>query len=74
MYNEDGVLGALSLFDNADNAAAIKDDAAAFVAEYLTDYLPEAPASMNGPVGVAGLAGVNESANLIGAAMDDDSE
>ena len=74
MYNEDGVLGALSLFDNADNAAAIKDDAAAFVAEYLTDYLPDAPASMNGPVGVAGLAGVNESANLIGAAMDDDSE
>ena len=71
MHNADGVLGALSLFDSAESAASIADEAAAFVAEYLAEYLPESPASMNGPVGVAALAGFNDGASFIGVMMDD---
>ena len=72
MYNREGVLGALSLFDSAESAAAIADDAAAFVAEYVAEYLPDPPASMNGPVGVAALAGYHDGANFIGSTMDGD--
>ena len=69
MYNREGVLGALSLFDSAESAAAIADDAAAFVAEYVAEYLPDPPTSMNGAVGVAALAGYRGGANFIGDEM-----
>ena len=71
-------LAAMSIYDSEENALAANDAAADFVVEHLADLLPEAPALINGQLGVAALAGVEDGANLIDLdamdAGDDDSE
>ncbi len=68
----DGVdkLSAFSVFDTEANALAANDEAAAFVAEYMTRWDSDEPTRINGQLGVAALAGVDMGANLIDM-MDD---
>ena len=58
-------LAAMSIYDSEENALAANEAAADFVVEYLADLLPEAPTLINGQLGVAALAGVEDGANLI---------
>ncbi len=67
-----GRRAALSIFDNEENALAANDEAAAFVAEYLTDRTDEAPIRLNGRLGVAALADVDMGANLVGEGVSDE--
>lgn len=56
---------ALSIYDSEENALAANELAAAFVAEYLTDRPDQIPLRVNGQLGIAARADINEGANLI---------
>ena len=76
MNNGEGMIGALSIYDTEENAAAVNDQAAAFVTEYMAEYLTKWPPDLivtNAHLGVAALAGLHEGANLIGEMMMDES-
>ena len=62
-----GTLGAISIFDSEASASASNEEAADFVAENLTAFLPNAPQISSGRVGIAVLDGVNDGENLIAA-------
>ena len=72
MTDGEGVLSAFSIYDSEENATAVNVEAAAFVAEYLADMLPDDPVVVTGQLGIAALAGVEDGANLIGMMSDDD--
>ena len=65
MNNGEGAVSAVSIFDTEDSARASNEKAREFVAENLTAYLPEAPLTTSGRVGIAVLADLNEGENLI---------
>lgn len=58
-------VAAISIFDSEDSARTSNAAAADFVAENLTQYLPNDPSVAAGRVGIAVLADVNDGANLI---------
>ena len=58
-------VAAISIFDSEASAMTSNEAAADFVAENLTQYLPNAPSITAGRVGIAALADVNEVVNLI---------
>ena len=65
LHDDEGRLGALSIFDTETSALASNDKASDFVAEYLTAFLPNAPQIISGRVRIAVLSAVNDGANLI---------
>ncbi len=64
---DDGMdrVAALTVYDTEANALAANELAAEFVAEYMTDWIREEPTRVNGSLGLAAFADVNEGANLI---------
>lgn len=62
-------VAAISIFDSEASAIASNEKARDFVAENLTQYLPNAPSITAGRVGIAVLTGVNDGANLIDERM-----
>ncbi len=72
---DDGVdrVVALSVYDTVENALAANALAADFVAEYMSQWIPEEPTRVNGRLGVAALAAVHMGENLIDDMMSDDS-
>ena len=70
---DDGVdrVAALSVYESKTNALAANKLAAEFTAEYMTDWISEAPTRINGSLGVAAFAGLQEGANLIDDPIDD---
>ncbi len=65
LTNDAGQLAALSVFDSEASALASNEKARDFVAENLTQYLPNAPLILNGSVGIAALAEQRGGMNLI---------
>ncbi len=70
---DDGVdrVAALSVYESKANALAANKLAAGFVAEYMTAWISEDPTRINGSLGLAAFAAVNEGANLIDNMMAD---
>ena len=71
---DDGMdrVAALTVYDTEANALAANELAAEFAAEYMTDWIREEPTRVNGSLGLAAFADVNEGANLIeDEALDD---
>ena len=70
----DGVdtVAGFSIYDSEENALAVNEKVADFLAEYMAEWLPEDPFITNGRLGVAALAGLHDGANLIDDMMDED--
>ncbi len=70
---DDGVdrVVALSVYDTKENALAANALAADFVAEYMSQWIPEEPTRINGRLGVAALADVHMGDNLINDMMNE---
>ncbi len=56
---------ALTVYESEAKALAANSLAAAFVAEYLADSLPEDPVRINGQLGIAALANLSMGENLV---------
>ncbi len=65
MHNDDAMVAAISIFDSEASALASNDQAADFVAENLTAYLPNNPTISSGQLGIAAVAEIRDGANLI---------
>jgi len=65
MHDSADQLAALSIFDSEASAIASNKSATDFVAENLTQYLPNDPSITAGRVAIAVLAGVNDGENII---------
>ena len=65
-------VAAISIFDSEAAALASNAAAADFVAENLTQYLPNDPVIASGQLGIASFAAVNEGVNLIDHSMTDE--
>ena len=62
----------LSIYDTEESALAANDIAAAVVAEHMAGWIPDDVVRISGRLGVAGVAGLHDGANLIDEMMDDD--
>ena len=72
MNDGDDSVAGLSIYDSEENALAANEIAASVVAEYMAEWLPPDPLRINGQLGVAGLTGLNDGENLVGAMMMDE--
>ncbi len=67
--DDESTLIAITIYDSPEAAMASSERAAAFVAEYVARWLPEAPLRVDANVAVAALAEINMGGNLIGEMM-----
>jgi hypothetical protein len=63
----------LSIFDTEESALAANDIAAAVVAEHMAGWIPDDVVRISGRLGVAGVAGLHDGANLIDEMADEES-